>query len=230
MLTIRRSQERGHLNFGWLDTHHSFSFGSYYDPAHMGFRALRVINDDRIAPGQGFGMHGHQDMEIITYVLEGSLEHRDSLGTGAVIRPGEIQRMSAGTGIRHSEFNASDRDPVRLLQIWILPGAVDLPPSYEQKPTNLRPGELTLIASPDGRDGTVTIHQDVLLSAAQLQAGETVSYALADNRHAWLQVAKGSLNIQGQTVHEGDGLALSGIPELVITSPGASEFLLFDLA
>ncbi|MEN9251993.1 MAG: pirin family protein [Thermostichales cyanobacterium BF4_bins_65] len=230
MLAVRRSQERGHLNWGWLDTYHSFSFGSYYDPAHMGFRSLRVINDDTIAPGKGFGMHGHQDMEILTYVLSGSLEHRDSLGTGAVIRAGEIQRMSAGTGIYHSELNASDREPVRLLQIWILPAQVGLAPSYEQKSTGLVPGQLQLIASPDGRGGTVTVHQDVFLSAAQLQPGDAVTYNLPEGRYGWIQVARGELLVAGQHLNQGDGLAVSGIPELLLSSSQGSEFLVFDLA
>jgi redox-sensitive bicupin YhaK (pirin superfamily) len=231
MLTIRRGEARGHLDFGWLDTYHSFSFGSYYDPAHMGFRSLRVINDDTIAPGQGFGMHRHEDMEIITYVLSGSLEHRDSLGTRAVIRAGEIQRMSAGTGIRHSELNASDRDPVHLLQIWIVPDQAGLSPSYEQKPTGLVPGQLKVIASPDGREDSVTIHQDVLLSAARLRPGDQVSYTLGSDRHAWIQVAKGELMLQGQHLQAGDGVAISGIPVLTLAgiAAGESELLIFDL-
>lgn len=231
MLTLRRSNERGHANHGWLDTHHTFSFANYYDPRHMGFRSLRVINDDHVAPGMGFGAHSHQDMEIITYVLAGALEHKDSLGTGAVITPGEAQRMSAGTGITHSEFNHSQTDPVHLLQIWILPDQQGLAPSYEQRnfPVSEKQGKLRLIAAKDGREGAVTIHQDVDLYASVLAAGDRVSHTLKPNRYAWLQVAQGTAVLNGQTLQAGDGVAVSG-EALEVSTDSAAEILLFDLA
>jgi len=231
MLTLRRSNERGHANHGWLDTHHTFSFANYYDPRHRGFRSLRVINDDHVAPGMGFGAHSHQDMEIITYVLAGALEHKDSLGTGAVITPGEAQRMSAGTGITHSEFNHSQTDPVHLLQIWILPDQQGLEPSYEQRnfPASEKQSKLRLIAAKDGREGAVTIHQDVDLYASVLAAGDRVSHTFKPNRSAWLQVAQGTAVLNGQTLQAGDGVAVSGEP-LEVTTDSAAEILLFDLA
>lgn len=230
MLTVRRAAERGHTRIDWLYSHHTFSFGEYYDPAHEQFRSLRVINEDRVAPGAGFGTHAHRDMEIVTYVLEGALEHRDSLGNGSVIRPGEIQRMSAGTGIRHSEFNASQTDLVHFLQIWILPSRPGLPPGYEQRalPTGVR-GGLHLIAAPDGRDGAVTVHQQAEIHAAQLDAGATAEHALAAGRHAWLQVARGAVTVNGSSLAAGDGAALSGEPAVHIAARAASEILLFDL-
>lgn len=230
MLTLRRSDERGHANHGWLDTHHTFSFANYYDLHHMGFRSLRVINDDRIAPGAGFGAHSHRDMEIITYVLEGSLEHKDSLGTGAVITPGEAQRMSAGTGITHSEFNHSQTEPVHLLQIWIVPDQQGLEPSYEQRnfPLAEKQGKLRLIAASDGREGAVTIHQDVDLYTAVLAAGDRVFHDLKRDRYAWLQV-EGTATLNGQVLQTGDGVAITGEP-LEITTDSEAEILLFDLA
>jgi quercetin 2,3-dioxygenase len=231
MIDIRRADARGHSRLSWLDSRHSFSFGEYYDPAHMGFRALRVINDDRVAPGGGFGTHPHHDMEIVTYVLDGALQHRDSLGTGSVIRPGEVQRMSAGTGIRHSEFNASQSEPVHLLQIWILPSTTGLEPGYEQR---LLPpaahGGLALVASPDGRDGSLTIHQDTRIYAAQLAAGARVTHGLAGGRHAWVHIARGNLQVNGQALHAGDGAAVSDEAQLALRADDAAEVLLFDLA
>jgi quercetin 2,3-dioxygenase len=232
MITVRPAHERGHANHGWLDTLHTFSFNTYYDPAHMGFRSLRVINEDRVAPGKGFGMHPHRDMEIITYVLEGALAHQDSLGNGSVILPGDGQRMSAGTGIRHSEFNQSQADPVHLLQIWLLPEQEGLAPSYEQKsfPLEQKKGKLRVIASHDGRDGSVRIHQDVSLYVSILEPGQQVEHPLRAGRHAWLQVARGSLLLNGETLSQGDGAAVSGETKLVIKGREGSEILLFDLA
>jgi quercetin 2,3-dioxygenase len=231
MIDIRRADARGHTHLEWLDSRHTFSFGDYYDPAHMGFRALRVINDDRIAPGAGFGTHPHRDMEILTYVLDGALQHRDSLGTGSEIRPGEVQRMSAGTGIRHSEFNVSAEKALHLLQIWIVPAAVGIDPSYEQRalPGAVR-GGLGLIASPDGRGDSVTVHQDVGVYAAQLARGDRAEQALARGRHAWVHVARGSTNVNGQHLHAGDAAALSGEAQLVLHADGPAEVLVFDLA
>lgn len=232
MITLRPSNERGHANHGWLDSYHTFSFANYYDPKHMGFRALRVINEDRVQPGRGFGTHGHRDMEIITYVLEGSLEHKDSIGNGAIITPGEVQRMSAGTGIMHSEFNPSQTESVHLLQIWILPNRQELEPSYEQRtfPLEQRQGKLQLIAAKDGRDGAVTIHQDVDLYSAVLQKGDRVSYQLQPNRYGWLQVAQGAATLNGFTLNAGDGVAVSQAELLNINTDGGAEILLFDLA
>lgn len=231
MLTLRPSTERGHANHGWLDSYHTFSFANYYNPQHMGFRSLRVINDDRIAPGAGFGAHSHRDMEIITYVLEGSLEHKDSLGTGAVITPGEAQQMSAGTGITHSEFNHSQTEPVHLLQIWIIPDRQGLTPSYDQRafPLSEKQGKLRLIAAKDGRQEAVTIHQDVDLYAAVLRPGDRVSHALKPERYAWLQVALGGVTVNSHTLKPGDGVAVAGEPLEISTDSGA-EVLLFDLA
>lgn len=233
MIAVRKAEERGVARFGWLDSRHSFSFGHYYDPAHMGFRALRVINEDRVAPGAGFETHGHRDMEIISYVLDGALAHRDSLGSGSVIRPGDVQRMTAGTGIRHSEFNASKSEPVRFLQIWILPERQGLAPGYEQKtfPASEKRGRLRLVASRDGREGSVTLHQAVDLYAALSEPGTALSHRLAPGRHAWLQVARGAVTLNGEPLRQGDGAAVSGETELTIAAAEEdSEILLFDLA
>ena len=231
MIEIRPADARGRTHVSWLDSRHTFSFGEYYDPEHMGFRALRVINDDRIAPGGGFDTHPHRDMEIVTYVLEGALQHRDSLGNGSVIRPGEVQRMSAGTGIRHSEFNASGEEPVHLLQIWLLPAQRGTEPGYEQRslPASVR-GGLTLIASPDGRDGSVTVRQDVAMYAAQLQPEQTVNHGLAPSRHAWVHLARGRGELNGRPLAAGDGAAVSDERSLAFRSEGSSELLVFDLA
>ena len=232
MITIRKGEDRGHANHGWLDTYHSFSFASYYDPAQMGFRALRVINEDTVSPGAGFGTHGHQDMEIITYVLEGVLEHKDSIGNGEVIKPGEVQRMSAGTGIRHSEFNHSKTEPVHLLQIWLLPDTKGLPPSYEQRDFDVaqNPGKLRLVAAKDARDGAVKVHQNVDLYAAALENRDRVSHSLKPNRHAWVQVARGAITLNGLPLENGDGAAISDESDLVIEATANAEVLLFDLA
>ena len=232
MITVRKSEARGHANHGWLDSYHTFSFASYYDPNYMNFRSLRVINEDFVSPGKGFGTHGHSDMEIITYVLEGALEHKDSLGTGAVIKPGEVQRMTAGTGIQHSEFNHSQTDPVHLLQIWLLPDTKGLSPSYEQRdfPLAERRGQLRLVAARDARDGAVKVHQDVDLYAAVLDKNSRVAHALGPNRHAWVQVARGSVLLNGLTLENGDAAAVSGETEVVIEAAEDAEFLLFDLA
>jgi len=232
MITRRPASERGHADHGWLQTWHSFSFGSYQDPRHMGFRSLRVINDDIVAAGQGFGMHGHRDMEIVTWVLAGALEHRDSLGSGSVLRPGDIQRMSAGRGIRHSEFNPSDTEPLRLLQIWLLPEREGLEPSYEEAhvPLAQRQGELRLIVDPEGRDGSLRIHQDARIFTAMLAAGEEVKQPLAAGRHAWVQVASGRLSCGDLELARGDGAAVSEEPELRLRAAEPSEILVFDLA
>lgn len=232
MISIRPAAERGHTRIGWLDSRHSFSFGEYFDPSHMGFRALRVVNEDRVEPGAGFPTHGHRDMEIVSYVLDGGLEHKDSLGTGSVIRPGEVQRMSAGTGIRHSEFNASKVDPVHFLQIWIVPERERLAPGYEQKAFDLvgAPGRLHLVGSRDGRDGSVTIHQDAAIFTALLTAGQRVEHVLPPGRHAWVHVARGEVELDGNTLSTGDGAAVSGEPGLLLTARAPSEVLVFDLA
>jgi len=229
MITIRRSNERGHFDHGWLNTYHTFSFDQYHDPRFMGFRNLRVINEDFVAPGRGFPKHGHRDMEIITYILEGALKHEDSMGTGSVIRPGDVQRMSAGTGVRHSEQNASLSERVHLLQIWILPHTVDLEPSYEQKAFSEddRRGQLRLIASEDGRDGSVTVHQDVSLFASILDAEQEVTREMEPTRYAWIQVARGAITVNGDKAEQGDGVVIMGESQLTISGPG--EFLLFDL-
>lgn len=232
MITIRKAEDRGHANHGWLDSYHTFSFANYYDPSYMGFRSLRVINEDRVSAGKGFGMHGHRDMEIITYVLEGSLEHKDSIGTGSVIKPGEVQRMSAGTGIMHSEFNHSKTDSVHLLQIWLLPEKQGLSASYEQRdffPAK-KPGKLHLVAAKDGREGALTVHQDVDLYAAVLEPNQGVSYTLKPQRHAWIQVARGPISLNGLLLEKGDGAAISEETEIVIEATTDAEFLLFDLA
>ncbi len=228
---LRKSEDRGKANFGWLDSRHSFSFGHYYDPAHMGFGPLRVINEDRVTGGGGFPTHPHSDMEIISYVLEGALEHRDSLGTGSVIRPGDVQRMSAGTGVRHSEFNASKTEPVHFLQIWIVPEKRGIEPSYEQKtfPAEEKRGRLRLIGSRDGRDGSVTIHQDTDFYAALLERDESVSLVVREGRGAWVQVARGSVSVNGQRLDAGDGLAVPAAGELTLAATESAEVLLFDL-
>lgn len=232
MLTIRKSGDRGHFDFGWLDTRHTFSFGDYYDPKHMGFRALRVINEDVVHAGGGFGTHPHRDMEIVTYVLSGGLAHRDSMGNGSVIRPGDVQRMSAGTGVTHSEHNASRTEPVHLLQIWLLPAKTGSAPSYEQKTfsTAEKRGRLRLVGAADGHDGAVTIHQDVALYASVLEPGERVHHVLAPGRHAWVQVVRGTIGVNGETLAAGDGAALSDVRDVTITATTESELLLFDLA
>ena len=232
MITIRQSEDRGHFDLGWLDTFHTFSFDQYYDPAHMHFRSLRVINEDRVRPARGFPTHSHRDMEIITYILAGALEHRDSMGNGSVIRPGDVQRMSAGTGVSHSEFNPSQTEPVHLLQIWILPQSQGLPPSYEEKhfSDEERRGRLRLIASNDGHEGSVTIHQDAQLFAAVLDAGQTVTHALDEKRSAWLQVARGTIRLNEVELKQGDGAAVRNESELKLTAHDRAEVLLFDLA
>lgn len=232
MIAIRKSGERGVTDWGWLDSRHSFSFGEYHDPKHMGFRALRVINDDRIAGGGGFPKHPHRDMEIVTVVFEGALAHGDSLGNGSAIRPGEVQRMTAGTGIRHSEANASQTDPVHLLQIWLLPERAGLEPGYEQKafaPEEFD-GQLRLVASPDGRDGSLTIRQDARIHQARLAPGQSASQALEHGRHAWVQVARGSITLNGQALGEGDGAAVSEETALSLTGVDTADVLVFDLA
>lgn len=232
MIKIRKSQERGHLDHGWLDTYHTFSFDQYYDPAHTHFRSLRVINEDRVAAAHGFPTHSHRDMEIITYILSGALEHRDSMGNGSVIRPGDVQRMTAGTGVSHSEFNPSDTEACHLLQIWIMPNARNLEPSYEQKyfADTERKGTLALIASGTGGDGAVTINQDARVYASLLDAGQTISYEIDADRSAWLQLARGSLDLNGKGLSAGDGAAISEESRVEISAVEDSEFLLFDLA
>jgi len=232
MIQLRPAAERGHARHGWLDSRHTFSFAEYHDPRYMGFRALRVINEDRVQPAQGFGTHGHRDMEIVTYVLEGALEHRDSLGTGSVIRPGDVQRMSAGTGIQHSEFNASRDELVHFLQIWILPDTVALAPSYEQKhfAADASRNRLQLVGSHDAREGSVAIHQDFALYVARLDAGARLRHPLAPGRHAWLQVARGSARLGDLALRAGDGAALSGEPALELAADDPAELLVFDLA
>jgi redox-sensitive bicupin YhaK (pirin superfamily) len=232
MIAVRPAAERGHADHGWLDTRHTFSFASYHDPRHMGFRSLRVINEDRVKPGEGFGTHAHRDMEILTWVLEGALEHKDSMGNGSVIRPGDLQRMSAGTGVTHSEFNPSREEPVHFLQIWLLPRERGLPPGYEQKgfPEEERRGRLRLVAAGDGRDGAVTIHQDADLWTALLEPGKSVRHALTSGRYAWVHVARGVVSLNGSTLGAGDGAAVSGEAALEITGAVDAEVLLFDLA
>jgi redox-sensitive bicupin YhaK (pirin superfamily) len=232
MIRIRKAAERGHANHGWLDTYHTFSFADYHDPAQMGFRSLRVINEDVVAPGQGFGVHGHRDMEIVTYVLSGALEHQDSLGNGEVLRPGEFQRMSAGTGIRHSEFNPSASEPVHLYQIWLLPREQGIQPSYEQKAfaADQRQGRLRLVASPDAADGSLAIQQDARIYLATLAAGDTVEHALAVGRFGWLQVLRGKVTVNGSKANTSDGVAIGDEPRVTIAADGPAEVMLFDLA
>ena len=231
MLTLSPAAARGRTRIDWLDSRHTFSFGEWYDPAHMGFRALRVINDDRVAPGGGFPTHGHADMEIVSYVLEGALAHKDSIGTGSVIRPGDVQRMSAGTGVRHSEFNESRTEPVHFLQIWILPDRRGHAPGYEQKtfPESERRGRLRLVASNDGREGSVSLHQDVTLWAGVLDEGQKAELPLAAGRHAWVHVVRGTVTVNGKRLGEGDGAALSDERAVALEGHGG-EVLVFDLA
>lgn len=230
MITVRRSDERGHANHGWLNSRYTFSFADYHNPAHMGFGPLRVINEDRVAPGEGFGRHAHRDMEILSYVLEGALEHKDSLGTGLIIRPGDVQRMSAGTGIQHSEFNSSQQDPVHFLQIWILPERRGIAPGYKQKTFALDTTKgLLLVASRDGRNGALTIHQDVDVYAGRLAAGDVVKHALLAQRIGWLQVARGEVDLDGLNLGTGDGAAVEQETELLIHARATAEILLFDM-
>jgi redox-sensitive bicupin YhaK (pirin superfamily) len=232
MISIRPAAERGTANLGWLDSRHTFSFGHYYDPNHMGFGPLRVINEDRVRPSAGFDTHGHRDMEIISYVLEGALEHKDSIGTGSVIRPGDVQVMSAGTGIRHSEFNHSKTEPVHFLQIWVLPDREGLAPRYDQKafPQSEKRGRLRLVGSPDGRDGSILIHQDVELYDALLASGEAVTRNLKAGRKSWVQIVRGAVEVNGTAARVGDGVAVQDEAKLAITSyADDSEILVFDL-
>jgi quercetin 2,3-dioxygenase len=232
MITIRQSNQRGHFDHGWLNTYHTFSFDQYYDPRYMGFRNLRVINEDFVAAGRGFPKHGHRDMEIITYILEGALKHEDSMGNGSVIRPGDVQRMTAGTGVRHSEQNASDHERVHLLQIWILPHTVGLDPGYEQKAfsEDERRGRLRLIASEDSREGSVEVHQDVSLFASVLAAGQEIEHTIDQQRYAWIQVARGAIEVNGEKADQGDGAIVVGESSLRIRAQQDAELLLFDLA
>jgi redox-sensitive bicupin YhaK (pirin superfamily) len=231
-MQIRRSNDRGHAAHGWLESHHTFSFADYHDPRFMGFRQLRVINEDRVQPAKGFGTHSHRDMEIITYVLKGALEHKDSMGTSSIIRPGEVQRMSAGTGVSHSEFNHSRDDVVHFLQIWILPAKNGGAPSYEQRAfrDSERRDQLRLVASRDGRQKSITIHQDVDLYAAVLSPGTEIQHTLRPSRHAWIQVARGNLVVNGNALAAGDGAAISNESPLHIAAKIPAEILLFDLA
>jgi redox-sensitive bicupin YhaK (pirin superfamily) len=232
MISIRKSVERGHADHGWLNTYHTFSFASYYDPKQMGFRSLRVMNEDRVAAGQGFGTHAHKDMEIVSYVMEGALEHKDSMNNGAVLHPGEFQRISAGTGITHSEFNPSAEQPTHFYQIWILPERSGLTPSYEQK--HFDDGgmhdQLRLVASPDGREGSLTIHQDARIYLSRLGAKKSVEYSLPSARHAWLQVLRGSVELNGYEMGTSDGAAISSESRLLIAANSGAEIMLLDLA
>ena len=230
MMTIRKANERGHAKHGWLDTYHSFSFADYYDPQWMGFRSLRVINDDLVLPGAGFGAHPHHDMEIITYILHGALEHKDSMDNGRVIRAGELQYMSAGSGVQHSEFNPSKDEAVRLLQIWILPDVKGVKPRYAEKSLrDAQTGKLYLMTSRTGRDGSIAIHQDADLWLAKLEAGQQVAHLLANNRHAWLHVAEGEVSLNGKTLTAGDAAAISEESKLQLSANKPSQVLLFDL-
>jgi redox-sensitive bicupin YhaK (pirin superfamily) len=230
MMTLRSSNKRGHANHGWLDSYFSFSFADYYDPAHMGFRALRVINQDVVAPQMGFGKHPHRDMEILSYVLSGAVQHEDSMGSREILRPGELQHMSAGSGVRHSEMNPSATEPFHMLQIWLLPNAIGIEPTYEQKafPIHSELNRLHLLASKDARDGSFLIHSDAELSAAKLTAGGSVEHTFRGN-YGWLQVARGTVKVAGANLKAGDGLQLEAEPALAISSEGGGEFLLFDL-
>jgi len=232
MIQIRKAAERGHFDHGWLDTYHTFSFGDYFDPAHVGFRSLRVMNDDRVQPGQGFGMHGHRDMEIVTYVLDGALAHKDSLGNGSIIQAGQLQRMTAGTGVRHSEFNPSDKEWVHLYQIWLLPERQGLKPSYEELALDEaeKQGRFRLAASPDGADGSLTIHQDARLYLASLMPGEAVMHPLESGRAAWLQVLRGRVDLLGNDLSAGAGVAITHENAVAVEAAVPSEVLLFDLA
>ncbi|WP_218082269.1 pirin family protein [Anthocerotibacter panamensis] len=228
MITLRPADKRGHADHGWLDSHHTFSFANYYDPEHMGFRALRVLNEDRVKPGHGFDTHSHRDMEIITYVLEGVLAHKDSMGNQAVIYPGEVQRMSAGTGVTHSEYNHSSTEPVHFLQIWILPQTLGIPPSYQQRAFAPTEGAHRQVVARQG--DVVTVHQDMALSIAHLATGQETRYPLASNRHAWVQIARGSVLLNGQPLQTGDGAAISQEALLIVQAQTNAEVLLFDLA
>jgi redox-sensitive bicupin YhaK (pirin superfamily) len=231
MITIRKANERGHFNHGWLNTYHTFSFDQYYDPRYMGFRVLRVINEDFVSAGRGFPMHAHRDMEIITYILEGALQHEDSMGNGSTIRPGDVQRMSAGTGVRHSEKNSSPTEAVHLLQIWILPHTVGLDPSYEQKAftEDDRRNNLRLIASSDGKEGSVVIHQDASLYASIIEQGANVTHLMPETRYGWLQVARGAVDVNGEPADQGDGAVIVGESKIEIAAREPAEILLFDL-
>lgn len=231
MIHVRKAEDRGHANHGWLDTYHTFSFASYQDPDHIQFRSLRVMNEDFVAAGQGFGTHPHRDMEIVTYVLEGALEHKDSMGNGEVLRPGEFQRMSAGTGITHSEFNPSSDEPVHLYQIWLFPEQKGIDPSYEQKrfAEEERQNQLRLVASPDASDGSLLVHQDARIFLSSLDAGRSVNHALEPGRHAWLQVLRGSVQLNGQPLQTSDGAAVSDETYLDIVASQPAEIMLFDL-
>ena len=232
MIRIRKAQDRGHANHGWLNTYHTFSFADYQDPSHMGFRSLRVMNEDRVQPGEGFGTHGHRDMEIISYVLEGALEHKDSMGNGSVLRPGMFQRMTAGTGVQHSEFNASQTEGMHFYQIWILPESKGLEPSYEERDFTLdeKRNQLRLVASRDGKDSSLLIHQDVSIYLSVLDADNNLEYPLGSGRHAWLQLIRGKIKVNDQELEPSDGLAISEESELRISALQSSEFMLFDLA
>ena len=232
MMQLRKSEDRGHANHGWLSTFHTFSFADYHDPSQMGFRSLRVINEDRVQPGMGFGTHGHRDMEIISYVLAGALEHKDSVGNGEVLRPGEFQRISAGTGVRHSEFNPSATEPVHFYQIWLLPTTNGIPPSYEQKffAEDEKRDKLRIVASPDGADGSLTIHQNARVYLSTLNTGKSVTHRILPGRHAWLQVLRGSISVNGTLLETSDGLAVSDERSLTIVGERPAEVMLFDLA
>jgi redox-sensitive bicupin YhaK (pirin superfamily) len=231
MIKVRAASERGGGEYGWLETRHTFSFNNYHDPRHMSFRKLRVMNEDWIAPGQGFGTHGHRDMEIVTYVLEGALAHKDSLGNGSVLRPGEFQRMTAGTGIEHSEFNPSDSEPVHLYQIWLFPERRGLPPSYDQRtfPQEERQGKLRVVASHDGREGSLTIRQNADVFLTTLDAGDQVTHALAPGRHAWIQTLRGAVKLDTVDLSAGDGAAVSDQSQVILVAAQPSEVMLFDL-
>ena len=231
MIEIRKSEDRGHAKHGWLESYHTFSFAGYHDPDHVQFGSLRVINEDRVQPGQGFGTHGHRDMEIVSYVLEGTLKHSDSMGNGSIIRPGDVQRMSAGTGVTHSEYNASQSDPVHFLQIWILPEALGLAPSYEQKyfTINEKRNRLCLLASPDGHNGSVTVHQDIRIYSSVLKKSSSVTHMLAPGRRAYLQLTSGTAEVNGQLLHVGDGAGITNESSILVTGAPGAEVLIFDL-
>lgn len=232
MITVRHAHERGHADHGWLDSYHTFSFADYYDPKHMGFRQLRVINEDRVLPGRGFGTHPHRDMEIISYVLEGGLAHRDSMGTGSVISPGDVQRMSAGTGVTHSEMNASKTEKVHFLQIWLVPSQMGIKPGYEQKNFSReeKEGRLRLVASPTGEDGSITIHTNAKLYAGLFDKGQTAELPIASGRHAWVHIARGKASVNGKELGAGDAAALSNEASVAVAGIDGAEVLVFDLA
>lgn len=231
MLTVRKANDRGHANHGWLDSHHTFSFGSYFDPKHMGISNLRVINDDTVSPGGGFGTHGHRDMEIVSYVLDGTLEHKDSMGNGSVIRPGDVQRMSAGTGVRHSEYNHSLEDAVHFLQIWLEPNKTGVEPSYDQRhfPLTDRHGKLVLLVSPDGRDNSIATHQDAYMYGTILEAEDSITHQLKPGRRAYVHLARGTAKVNGQMLTTGDGLTVTDEEQLTFEGIESAEILLFDL-